>query len=116
MQLQSTSAEGESSSCFWTVDAGGAPGPIMQIAVFDDETHYAISDFPTAKPIADLGDKAFVGTGPAGSTIDVQFVKNGKTYTVHYTVPNVVNTDRGATSVDRTDDLVAMLKANSSRV
>lgn len=116
MQLQSGSSEGESSSCFWTADSGGGPGILLQIRVFDDDTRYAIKEFPTARPIAGLGEKAFVGVGPAGSTIDVQFVKSGKTYTVHYSVANVVNTDKGASSVDRSAALVAMLKSNAARV
>jgi hypothetical protein len=114
-QLQSAAAADESSACIWTADSADNLGQLLQIRVFDDEAHYGIKQFETAKPIPGLGDKAFVSVGPAGSSVDVQFVKGGKTYTVHYSIANVVNTDQGG-SVDRSDDLVAMIKANSSRV
>jgi hypothetical protein len=115
MQMQSTGADA-ASTCIWTIDEAGAPGPIMQVSSFDDESHYAIKDFAKAKPVEGLGEKAFVATDRAGATIDVQFVKDGKTFTVNYVVPNVVNTSQGATTNDRTDDLVALIKANATRV
>ena len=114
-QMQSTGTDA-ASICIWTVDDAGAPGPIMQVSSFDDESHFAIKDFAKAKPVDGLGEKAFVATDRAGATIDVQFVKGGKTFAVNYVVPNVVNTSQGATTADRPDDLVALLQANSSNV
>lgn len=116
MQMQASAPEGEAPACIWTADNADAPGSLMEIRVFDDVSHYAIKNFPKAKPVAGLGEKAFVATDRAGATIDVQFVKRGKTFTVNYVVPNVVNTSQGANTVDRTDELVAMIKANSVRV
>lgn len=115
-QLQSSTAAGESSACYWTAESANAQGQLLQIRVYDDEMHYGIKQFPTAKPIPGLGEKAFVGVGPAGAVVDVQFVKAGKTYTVAYSIANVVNTSEGATSVDRSEELIAILKENAAEL
>jgi hypothetical protein len=98
-QLQTGATAGESSTCFWTADSAANQGQFLQVRVYDG-----------------LGEKGFVSVGPAGADIDVQFVKGGKTFAVNYSVANVVDKENAPSPVDRSDELVAIIKANSSKV
>jgi hypothetical protein len=115
-QVQAAATAGESSTCFWTADSAANQGQFLQVRVYDDETHYGITQFKDAKPVSGLGEKAFVSVGPAGADIDVQFVKGGKTFAVNYSVANVVDKENAPSPADRSDELVAIIKANSSKV
>lgn len=106
----------EASVCIWQADDAENHGFLLQVRVYDDEFHYGgDSDiFPNAETIAGLGDKAFVNKGQQAGT-DVQFVKDGKTYVVNYGITNIMAEEKKL-AADQADELVAIVKANSSNV
>lgn len=112
---ENASPGNEISVCMWQASDAENHGFLLQVRVYGDEFHYGgdTNLFPNAESISGLGDKAFVNNGPAGA--DVQFVKDGKTYSVNYGITNVM-AEKKLSAADQADELVAIVKANSSRV
>jgi hypothetical protein len=105
----------EASVCMWEADDGDNHSYLLQVRVYDDEYHYGGEIFPTAEEISGLGDKAFVNKGESIAGTDVQFVQGGKTYTVNYGISNVMAKVKKS-AADQADELVAIIRANSSKV
>ncbi len=58
---------------------------LLQIRVYPGEQFYGERLFPSATALSGSGDKGFIDVDPKQHTIDLQFVKNGKTGVIAYT-------------------------------
>jgi hypothetical protein len=105
----------ETSVCIWTADDTENHSFILQVRVYDDIYHYGGDLFPQAEKLSGLGDKAFVSKGKSIAGTDVQFVKDGKTFAVNYAITNVMAKTK-KTAADQADQLVEIVKENSSDV
>ena len=85
--------EGLSSGvCIYKASGGGIRVSLLQVRVYPGPQFYGEKALPDTKSIDITGaDKAFVRDAAGGKTIDVQFVKDGKTGAINFT-------DTGATA------------------
>jgi hypothetical protein len=109
---------GAASECIWEADDNADHSYLLQVRIYDDVNHYGGETaglFPNKQPVSGLGDKAFVNSGDTIAGTDVQFVKDGKTYTVNYGITNVMADVRKNAS-DQADELVELVKSNAAKV
>jgi hypothetical protein len=82
--------------CIYKATGGGIRVSLLQVRVYPGPQFYGETAIPGAKSIDISGtDKAFVREAAAGKTVDVQFVKDGKTGAINFT-------DTGSTPSDAT--------------
>lgn len=105
------------SQCLWGADT--TPGKLgdtiylLQVHVYNGEQFYGERIYTSAEHLDGIGDKAFVAK--QGNIETVQFVKNGKTVSIAYSVNNIGN----AGSVDPASqkaDVVALAKTAAGRM
>jgi hypothetical protein len=78
--------------CIYKATGGGIRVSLLQVRVYPGPQFYGEQALPNTESIDISGtDKAFVREAAGGKTVDVQFVKDGKTGTINYT-------DTGATA------------------
>ena len=74
---------------------------LLQVRVYEGEQFYGREIFKDAKPLANLGDEAFVYFNDPGNSVDVQFLKDGKTGTVNYTAGQSVDIESKIPELER---------------
>ncbi len=94
--------EGLSSGvCIYKAAGGGIRVSLLQIRVYPGPQFYGEKALPNAKSTDIAGtDKAFVRTSGGGKSIDVQFVKDGKTGTINFVDTAVTPSDATAANVE----------------
>ena len=76
----------------------------LQVRIYPGEQFYGERVFPNRKSLTGIGEKAFEVVKNARHTVDVQFVKDGKTGTVNYSAGSAVDVE------SRVPDLVVIAK------
>jgi hypothetical protein len=85
-QTPSSSETLASGVCIYKATGGGIRVSLLQVRVYPGPQYYGEQALPDTKSITLSGtDKAFVRSATGGKTVDVQFVKNGKTGAVNFT-------------------------------
>jgi hypothetical protein len=78
--------------CIYRATTGGIRVSLLQVRVYPGPQFYGEDALPGAESIELEGtDKAFVRSSGKGRSIDVQFVKDGKTGTVNFTDTGTTN-------------------------
>jgi len=97
-----SSAEPLSSGvCIYKATGGGIRVSLLQVRVYPGPQFYGAQLLPDTKSIDLSGtDKAFVRTGSGGKSVDVQFVKDGKTGAVNFTDTANPNGDSTVNNVE----------------
>lgn len=97
-----SSAEPLSSGvCIYKATGGGIRVSLLQVRVYPGPQFYGAQLLPDTKSIDLSGtDKAFVRTGSGGKSVDVQFVKDGKTGAVNFTDTANPNGDSTVSNVE----------------
>jgi len=83
------------------------------VGVASGTAAYAQALASTGKPVPGLGDKSYVAAHALGNTLIIQFVRNGRTYSVTYSATDPNGAIDPATQQAQ---LVAMMKAIDRRV
>jgi hypothetical protein len=80
-------AEGLASGvCIYKASGGGIRVSLLQVRVYPGPQFYGERALDHTRSIDIAGtDKAFVRSAAGGRTVDVQFVKDGRTGTINYT-------------------------------
>jgi hypothetical protein len=87
--------------CIYKSTGGGIRVSLLQVRVYPGPQFYGEKALPDTTSIDLSGtDKAFVRTATGGKTVDVQFVKDGKTGAVNYTDTAASNSSSAATAVE----------------
>jgi hypothetical protein len=107
---------GDEHACIWTGRDAGAADHLLQVRVYESEEFYGEAVYQGERPVEGLGERAFVVEDrERGGTVEVQFVRGGRTYAVSYSIISVGTAD-GGRAADRADALVHLLKANVGRL
>jgi hypothetical protein len=87
--------------CIYKATGGGIRVSLLQVRVYPGPQFYGEQALPDTKSIDISGtDKAFVRSAAGGKTVDVQFVKNGKTGAVNFTDTVNPNGESTASNVE----------------
>jgi hypothetical protein len=87
--------------CIYKATGGGIRVSLLQVRVYPGPQFYSESALPDTKSIDIAGtDKAFVRSAAGGKTVDVQFVKHGKTGAVNFTDTGNPNSDSTVSAVE----------------
>src|SRR3954454_16572579 len=87
--------------CIYKATGGGIRVSLLQVRVYPGPQFYGEQALSDTKSIDIAGtDKAFVRSAAGGKTVDVQFVKNGKTGTVNFTDTGNANPDATLSAVE----------------
>jgi hypothetical protein len=96
--------------CIYKASGGGIRVSLLQVRVYPGPQFYGEKALPNTKSLDLAGtDKAFVRSAAGGKTVDVQFVKHGKTGTINYT--DTGSTAPEATTVTNVEDVAKKLAA-----
>jgi len=98
------------SACIWEAEDSSGHKYLLQSRVYDGEQYYGEALFDSAERISGLGDKAFVNKGRVG--VEVQYVQDGKTYSVNYSIINV-GADSPKYPTEQADELIGIVKRNA---
>jgi hypothetical protein len=110
---------GAESVCVWAADTNPDPNSIddisylLQVRVYDGAQYYGEKYMKAPKSISGLGDKAF--TNVQGPLVQAQFVKDGKTVTMAYSI-NAIAADPKPKASDQQDEIVALARTAASRL
>jgi hypothetical protein len=109
-QAQSGTEGLASGVCIYKASGGGIRVSLLQVRVYPGPQFYGESALPNTKSIDIAGtDKAFVRSSAGGKTVDVQFVKDGKTGAINYT--DTGNTAAEDSTVADVEDVAEKLAA-----
>jgi hypothetical protein len=103
----------------WAADTNPDPNSIddisylLQVRVYDGAQYYGEKYMKAPKSISGLGDKAF--TNVQGPLVQAQFVKDGKTVTMAYSI-NAIAADPKPKASDQQDEIVALARTAASRL
>ena len=87
--------------CIYKATGGGIRVSLLQVRVYPGPQFYGEQALTDTKSIDISGtDKAFVRSAAGGKTVDVQFVKNGKTGAVNFTDTANPNGDSTVSNVE----------------
>jgi len=87
--------------CIYKATSGGIRVSLLQVRVYPGPQFYGEQALSDTKSITLSGtDKAFVRSAAGGKTVDVQFVKNGKTGAVNFTDTANPNGDSTVSDVE----------------
>jgi hypothetical protein len=87
--------------CIYKATGGGIRVSLLQVRVYPGPQFYGEKALPDTQSIDLSGtDKAFVRSAAGGKTVDVQFVKNGKTGAVNFTDTASTNSASAETAVE----------------
>jgi len=87
--------------CIYKATGGGIRVSLLQVRVYPGPQFYGEQALSDTKSIDITGaDKAFVRSAAGGKTVDVQFVKNGKTGAVNFTDTANPNGDSTVSNVE----------------
>jgi len=73
---------------------------LLQIRVYPGEKFFSAKLFPNSQTVSGLGDKAFVHVNTVANTVQVDFVKNGKTGSIFYSAGRAVDVPAKAAAVE----------------
>jgi Protein of unknown function (DUF3558) len=72
---------------------------LLQIRIYPGEKFFSAALFPNSQTVSGLGDKAFSHVNTVANTVQVDFVKNGKTGSVFYSAGHAVDVPSKAAAV-----------------
>ncbi len=110
---------GGGESCIWeNVDNEelGTPSHLLQVAAYPGEQYYGDSIYEDEEEL-DIGDKAFLAPSFALGSVDLQFVKDGTTVTISYSVINIgVEEAEQVEASSKQDEVVALAEQAADRM
>jgi hypothetical protein len=87
--------------CIYKATGGGIRVSLLQVRVYPGPQFYGEQALPNTSSIdIDGADKAFVREAAGGKTVDVQFVKDGKTGAINFTDTGTTAPDAAVTNVE----------------
>lgn len=73
---------------------------LLQIRIYPAERFFSAKLFPNSQSVSGIGDKAFSHVNTVANTVQVDFVKNGKTGSVFYSAGRAVNVPSKVSAVE----------------
>jgi hypothetical protein len=73
---------------------------LLQIRIYPGEKFFSAKLFPNSQTVAGLGDRAFVHVNTLAHTVQVDFVKNGKTGSIFYSAGQAVDVPARTAAVE----------------